>query len=306
MLKWIIIYLLVLITLTLFGIFYDSKKSSKSSRITSSAPTDFHTSTTNMPEEVDPPTPATPLSFDLSLESPVIEPDILIPPDIPPFVKWHEYKVKGKNPATNRFKTCVVVAKEGTTENDIGIKSGFNEPYSIALNMESSTEHPPSEEQISLATDLHISIPKDCSSVDLSCLISKQFGQDAHDYVSNGLIDLAGELGFCLSPYISSITAADIIYPMLDRHELFAFYIYLIYCIKGNHTIENFHTNSYEKIFIEFANQYENDESLYKSIQSFNIIRFSQEQKVDGRNHKRAYLYNLACNFLSENIPDFQ
>lgn len=54
--------------------------------------------------------------------------------------KYCQYKVKGKNPKTNRMKTNTVVVEQGTSDEIIMQKSGLLEPYTITPYIEAPPE----------------------------------------------------------------------------------------------------------------------------------------------------------------------
>ncbi|MCF2705096.1 hypothetical protein I6E91_24215 [Enterocloster clostridioformis] len=230
--------------------------------------------------------------------------DTFLTPNISNQLRFHRYKVKGKNPSTNRMKTCIVVALSGTTENEIAEKSGFLAPYSVSLDLESLTEQPPSQKQLNYAKDLDISIPLNCSFADLSCLISKRKGEDTNDLVTNELMTFAASHGVCISPYAGVLSSVCKTMNSLDSRDFLAFLAYLIHCVVSSFPIGNLEKSEYKNVFYKFADSYCDDDEVNEcTVFEDTHIRYLLEKKhFDGRNKKKAWLFNLISNFLNEHL----
>ena len=231
--------------------------------------------------------------------------DLAVIPDISKQMRFHSYKVRGKNPLTNRLKTCVVVALSGTPENEIALKSGFLEPYTVTLDSQSMSERPPSQEQLKYAKNLNIAIPPDCSCADASRLISKQLDEDTNDLVTNGLMTFAAAHGFCLSPYSGVFSSVCNTMNSLDTRDSLAFLAYLIYCVANSLPIENLDDSKYRNVFYSFSETYIDDEKVNECA-TFNdtqIRHLLEKKHFDERNKKKAWLFHLILDFIAENIP---
>ena len=227
-------------------------------------------------------------------------------PNINNRMRYHVYKVKGKNPSTNHQKTCIVVAKEGTSEELIAKKSGYLEPFTITLDMDAKSESLPSERQLDYARALNIPIPSPCSSGDLSRLISRQLGEMTGDLVSNGLLEVAGEAGVCLSPYTNVADGVSATIYHLRGKDLLIFFSYLVYCVINNVTVESPNTSAYKNVFCKFADKYIDNIQFQETISSFtydHIQYLLSKKKVDGRSTQKALVFKTTFDYLSENIP---
>lgn len=248
-----------------------------------------------------------PISITFSYSETSEPKSILIIPDISHKIRCHTYKVKGKNPKTGRLKTCTILAKENPSIEEVCFKSGFEEPITLELDMESYTEREPSENQIKYANDLNIPIPPQCSCADLSCLISKQLGEDSNDLISNGLTEYACEKGLYLSPYCGALLGIPKIVYRLRNEEVISFFIYLVYCSISNSEPENPNNSPYKQIFQDFSIAYINDEGILNTVYSFFEEEYFEQllikKRVDGRSKKKANLCNLAKDYLIEKIP---
>lgn len=226
-------------------------------------------------------------------------------PNISNQLRFHRYKVKGKNPTTNRMKTCVVVAQSGTPENEITEKSGFLAPYTVSLDLESLTERPPSQKQLDYAKDLGISIPLDCSFADLSCLISKFTNEDTNDLISNELMTFAALHGVCISPYAGSLSGICTTMNSLEYHDFLAFLAYLIYCVVSSQPVGNLDESKHKTVFYKFADSYCDNEHVGEctTFEDTHIRYLLEKKHFDGRNKKKAWLFNLISEFLTEHLP---
>ena len=216
---------------------------------------------------------------------------------------YRRYKVKGKNPATNKLKTCIVVAKDSLSEEEIGLKSGFLEPYTVTVDSESYKECLPSEYQLEYVNDLGISIPPGCTYADVSCIISKELETDSSDFISNGLICFAGDNNIRLSPYAGIQSSVCRLFNALEDRERFAFFAYLIYCLKNSLTVEDFRSSCYKNVFYDFSDLYINNSEFRECFFFFgetHIAYLISKKTFDKRSKKKTWLYETTCNFLSE------
>lgn len=234
----------------------------------------------------------------------------LLVPDISDKPRYHQFKVKGKNPITNRMKTRIVVALENTSDEEITKKANLEEPFTITIDSEANTERPATEAQINFAKNINIPIPNNCSCSDLSCLLSKQLGEMTNNLITNGLLDFAAENNICISPYCSIESGIYIVFHDLKRSpysfSLFAYFSYFIFCIHSNTLVENLNQSNYKDVFYKFASLYSNDEQLHKYIKEFDVYYFIEKKRVDGRKKKICELYKVTYQFLCENIEIFQ
>lgn len=216
---------------------------------------------------------------------------------------FHEYTVRGKNPKTNRMKTKCVVAKEGSSNDEIAIKSGFLEPITIELS-EGFFDSPPSEKEIAYAKSLDIKIPNGCTFADLSCLIAKKKHEDSDDFISVELAEYAAKFDVCLSAY--SGTLQGIMHIMHELHKLdgrdcLAFWAYIFYCVTENKKIYNLDNVSNRNTFYHFADTFIGDEAIIKTIKSLdyeNFEYFFTHKMFDRRNKAKAYLAEKTKDFL--------
>lgn len=217
---------------------------------------------------------------------------------------YKRYKVKGKNPATNRLKTCIVIAKNNLTEKEIGLKSGFLEPYTVTIDSESFEERPPSKQQLDYANDLGILLPPNCTCADVSCLISKELGEDSNDFISNGLICFAGDNNLCLSPYAGICSATCRILNSLENRKCLIYFAYLIYCLKTDCIVDDLRNSQYKDIFYEFGDTYINDTEFFNhfSFEHTHIAHLISKKSFDRRNKNNAQIYDTTYNFLTKHL----
>ncbi len=218
-------------------------------------------------------------------------------------IKYHEYKVKGKNPVTNRMKTNKVVAIHGAPEHIITQKSGLLEPYTITLNYDSWTEREPSIKQIEYAKDLNIIFPSDCSSADISALISKQLSEDFIDYANPNLLEFAADHNICFSPYNSNIASISLIIHYLTIEDRIAFGVYVIYCFITNSHVTNMDKSPQKDVFYNFIKGYPEKIDEYNELMDNLPIHYIfKNKRVDRRNKRMAQLYDAVCQYLNNSI----
>lgn len=224
--------------------------------------------------------------------------------DVSKWEKYHQYKVKGKNPETNRLKTCIVVAKEGTPNNEIALKSGFNEPFTVILDSESFEERHPSEKQINYAKELDFHFPANCTCADASCLISRRIDNLTDNWIPYELYKFISENGFKVSPYESLFGGVCVALNCLDGADCLAFFSYLIYCVTHNLNIGNMYESIHKAVFYKFAETYIDNEQIWDAMhfEDTHICHLLNKKRFDARNKKKGWLFNTTNTFLSEHI----
>lgn len=228
-----------------------------------------------------------------------LEPIVL--PNIDNCTRYCEYKIIGKNPATNRRKSDYVVAKVNDPEDIITSKTYLLEPYTIERIFKR-----PTARQLEYAKDLDIPIPSNCSSSDISCLISRFHEDRDADYISSGLIDFAAENNVLISPYSSVIYGVCAIINNLYDSHLLAFFIYVIYCVQNDIAIENFNKLTNKSIFygLSSSEKYNDLVNFVCSIDTIEKYRylFAQKRINCSGSAKKLELYNVICDYITKRI----
>lgn len=214
--------------------------------------------------------------------------------------RYCEYKVTGKNPATNRIKGDFVVAKINAEESEIILKTYLLPPYDIER-----IHNPPTASQLSYATDLELDIPKKATSSDVSCLISRCHEDRGADFVSSELIDYAAENNVLISPFSSVIRAVCRILSYLDDKDSLAFWIYMIFCIQKGMPIGNLSLLSNKDVFYGLSNNSKYDDLInLLSSQTREKIEylFKHKRILCQGSHRNVELSNIIYDYISENI----
>ncbi len=252
-------------------------------------------------------TPLPPSRPSSSPPPPIQEDNSLIYPDVSGLPRFHVYKLKGKNPKTNRQKTETVVAKEGTSPEIVAQKTELLPPYSLTLDPNPRTERPASEAQINFAKDINIPIPEHCSVEDMSLLIGRQTEENMTDYITPELFQFAGEQGICLSPYSSPEIGISSILNSSCEQICLEFFAYFIYCsLHGIWHITSPECSPHHAIFKDFGQDFFSNSELLETIRSLsynNILYIRAHGKIDKRSSKNAQAFSLTCDFLNSHLP---
>lgn len=286
----------LIILLTLYGVFIDNthKKSSYKKNVsptTDAIPLDLPVSTTAI------------FKSSIETESKIIIPEPFIAPDISGRVCYHEYKVKGKNPLTNRMKTQTVTVSDYESDEEITKLSGLLDPITITLSPSSFLNIEPSEEQIKYATSLNIHIPSQCVFQDLSCLISKATGDDSPDLAPEALRSYAYKNKVYSSPYCGVQLLLCYLLNVLSVKDLASLWCYLVFCSINSIVIGDLSLSPYSDIFYSFYTTIADNPGLTNKISSLDyscIKRYIIEKKIDNR-YNATELYNFTKNYLYQN-----
>ena len=221
--------------------------------------------------------------------------------------RFHVYKIKGKNPQTNRQKTETIVLKEDTSAEIIAQKTYLLPPYEISIDSNARTERPASEAQLKFAKELNIPIPTSCSVEDLHLLISRKQEELEADYITPELLEMVGKNGICLSPYSSPEDGIKAMLHSGDVKQRLTFFSYFVYCV--SHGIWHITTpehSKYKKVFEEFGDTFLSDASLLEAIRSLtydHIWFWRSHGAPDKRSKKTTQAFLTATEFLEANIP---
>lgn len=213
-----------------------------------------------------------------------------------PVKRYYVYKVKGKNPKTNRLKTNNVVVLPDTSEDIIIQKSGLLDPYTVSRYF-----NEPSEAQINYAKDINIIYPSDCTSEDISCLLSRQLAGDYKDYINSNLLEYAAANNIYVSSYAWDTSGAVQIISRLPPTDRIAFFVYIIYCHLKNIKIGNMYQLSNYSIFYDYTNTISNIDEVGKLIKE-HPYKTVNEGGVDRRNKNMAQLYDSICQYINSLI----
>lgn len=295
------IILLPIIAGLIIGIIASFPNRESAPKKTDHGSSDFHLPS---PSNIDIPSQNVSPANTINIASPLtkIPYDTLNIPDISGQIKYHCFKVKGKNPSTNRQKTVTVVAKEGSSEYEVFKRSLLLEPYTVSLDINAQSELEATDRQISYASDINIPIPDGCSMSDISCLIAKQKGDDSKDIRTNGLAEYASLHGVCLSPYCGSLTGTWLVLHNSNPQDAIFFFVYLIYCFTNDKQIENPNDFAYKTVLESFPCDIS---ETYDVIQSITIEQYSRlfyKKCFDGRFKKGSELFKRINLYLSSNL----
>lgn len=228
-------------------------------------------------------------------------------PDTKNYPRIHTYKVKGKNPATNRQKTTLRAAREGTPADVVGSETYLLPPYTLFIDKQSSFERPASEAQIEYAKDLDIPIPSSPSLADMKVLISRCLNEFEGDYISPELYTLAGENGTQVSLYDSTENGICAVFASSSNEICLSFFCYFVYCaIHGVWPITAPAYSSHKAVFDAFAQKYIDKSDLIDTIRSMSYahIKYMRTHNCpDKRKLQNIQAFSLASDFLSEQLP---
>lgn len=224
-------------------------------------------------------------------------------PDISQQIRYHCYKITGINPSTHHRKSQLVVAKEGASEEEILARSYLLNPNIVSPDNSFYTESPPYESDFSMASDLNITVPDNCTRADLLCLILKANKIDSSDIRTNSLAEYAAINGVCLSPYCGSLKSVLHIMRILKGEESLYFFVYLVYCILYKQTLENPRKSLYADIFYSFPFNDASSIQIAEKLSPDLIERFWKKGSFDKRFKSAATLYEQICDYLKSNIP---
>lgn len=224
-------------------------------------------------------------------------------PDVSQQIRYHCYKVTGINPSTHHRKSQLVVAKEGSSEEEILARSYLLNPSIISLDDSFYTESSPYESDFSIASDLNITAPDNCTRADLLCLILKANKIDSSDIRTNSLAEYAAINGVCLSPYCGSLESALRIMRVLKEEESLHFFVYLVYCVLYKQTLEDPRKSLYADIFYSFRFNDAFSIQVIERLDPHLIERFWKKGSFDKRFKSVSALYEQICEYLSNNIP---
>lgn len=210
-----------------------------------------------------------------------------------PVTIYCQYKVKGKNPATNCMKTNTVVVKKGTPSDIITLKSKLLRPYTITAYFEE-----PTPAQADYAKDLNIEYGPDCSKTDISYLIDRQLNDNFTGYISNDILAYAAENNVYISPYADKIGGCRVAIASLPPKERIVFFIYLIYCGIVKIPVGNLYNVKDYLIFYQYLETVPDIEELGKFINEHYTDRLARVGEVDRRNKQMVQLYDSIRKFL--------
>lgn len=224
-------------------------------------------------------------------------------PDISGHIRFHEYKVKGKNPDTNRMQTKSIVVAENTPESEIVSISALLPPVTVSTTFDSGFDSPPTEYRLELAKEFNIPIIPSLTDNDLLCLIGKQKNYDSMDLASNNIRLLLAKHKAFTSPYCGYKYALTELFNYLSVKEKLSFWCYLVYCSLSNQQIDIPETSPYHQVFSNFAEECIQNHEMTKAIIKlpYNTIEQYIFQKKIDRRYKTSKVYDYTKNFLVEN-----
>ena len=233
--------------------------------------------------------------------------EALIYPDYENIPLFHLYKIKGKNPQTNRQKTDKIVVKEYTPVEIAAQKTSLLPPYTMSIDTTARTERPASDAQLEFAKELNIPIPSHCSMEDAHWLISRKHNNILEDYITPELLEKTAHFNVCLSPYTSPENGILIILHSGNARESLSFFSYLVYCfLHGIWHITTPEHCKFQNVFEEFADAFISDSLLLETINtiSYEHICFLRSHGTpDKRNKKITDAFLTTANFLNSRIP---
>jgi len=188
-----------------------------------------------------------------------MEIDIIKPPDW----KMNQYKVAGKNPATNRKKKVSVVSLSNDEQTVIA-RSGLIDVDSVSLVFDE-----PSNEQLGFASDLGIPIDCSFSKQDYSALISKATGDEPNDSVPLDVARFAERINVYLSSFTSFPRAYNDIYYKMNLFEKIEFFAFSVYQYVYGFACYDYIHHSNVRLFNNFAAEHVDDNKFIKSLNCY-------------------------------------
>ena len=209
------------------------------------------------------------------------------------------YKIKGKNPATNRRKSDYVVASTNASEDEIISRTYLLPPYEVEPYFDA-----PTDGQLECAKKLEICLPDQATSNDVSCLISRCHEDYGDKIVSPELIDYAANYDMLISPYCSEIRAAREVIAGLGDDDSFAFWMYVIFCVRSNIPVKNLDMLPNKDVFYGLSDNPMYDDFFIFFITDGLNIRFLFEHKrfSCSKNSGNAELLDMIFDYISKNV----
>ncbi len=176
------------------------------------------------------------------------------------------YFVKGKNPATNRFKTIQVVVESTASMEAIQQKSGFLPPFEIT----EISLGAPTEKQIAYAKKLRLSLPQDAAFEDVSIFLTR-YEERRTLYPSpmpEKLIRYLIGKGIYVPAYASEDEAHNLYFRNIDLDEKIAYFAMKVYCNlkrKVYYTLEDAEPEM-KDLFYSFAMKYKDNKEFVRSL----------------------------------------
>ncbi|MBP9152159.1 MAG: hypothetical protein KBF73_07755 [Flavobacteriales bacterium] len=214
------------------------------------------------------------------------------------------FEIRGTNVHTGRRKKVYVSALTNEEAIEEAILKGLSEPFEINR----FPPDPPTEAQLSYATDLGASIPIDATKEDLRAIISKRLDRSGDP--QPGLKEFATNRGILFSRYAGKIELYDTIFETLPERDRIAFFIFSVFRWVSDDRSANMDTHHNKSIFYSFAeNMLQNEQflkSLYWNYKGSDLRFFG---KIISNNGWESYggstntiAYREACKHLSKNL----
>lgn len=177
-----------------------------------------------------------------------------------------KYFVKGKNPATNRFKTTQVVVESTASMETVQQKSGFLPPFEIT----EAALCAPTERQIAYAKNLRLSLPQDAAFEDVSIFLTR-YEEGKMLYPSpmpEKLIRYLIGKGIYVPAYAGEDEAHNLYFRNIDLDEKIAYFAMKVYCNlkrKIYYTLEDAEPEM-KDLFYSFAMKYKDNKEFVRSL----------------------------------------
>lgn len=176
------------------------------------------------------------------------------------------YFVKGKNPATNRFKTTQVVVESTASTETIQQKSGFLPPFEIT----EVSLYEPTEKQIAYTKKLKLSLPQDAAFEDASIFLTRyEEGKMLYQPpMPEKLIRYLIGKGIYVPAYAGEDEAHNLYFRNIDLNEKIAYFAMKVYCNlkrKVYYTLEDAEPEM-KDLFYLFAMEYKDNKEFIKSL----------------------------------------
>ncbi|MCI9100943.1 MAG: hypothetical protein HFH58_14040 [Lachnospiraceae bacterium] len=206
-----------------------------------------------------------------------------------------KYFVKGKNPATNRFKTTQVVVESTVSMGTIQQKSGLLPPFEIT----EASLGAPTEKQIAYAKKLKLPLPQDATFEDVSIFLTRyEEGKTLYPSpMPEKLIRYLIGKGIYVPAYAGEDEAHNLYFHNIDLNEKIAYFAMKVYCNlkrKVYYTLEDAEPEM-KDLFYLFAMKYKDNKEFIKSLYHYSGSDLPLGSYAIS---KKLKAYDMAVNFF--------
>lgn len=212
-------------------------------------------------------------------------------------IRCVKYSVKGKNPASGRRKTVMVVSDSSASLTDVQERSGLLPPYDV----EQIELSPPSEAQIRYASKLGFAFPPDATSSDATIFLTRaEAGLPLMQPVApEWMVRYVIGKGIFVPAYANSDEVSASYLFGCSKRDKTAFFCMRVFCAvygKRYCTLEEA-TPDEVSLFYEFADAFSENEEFSRSLDHYGADDLPLDRCIVP---KRLKAFNLASAYLEE------